>query len=83
MIPEWQAAAYNAFCEAGFIAGRYSLKMEGMQFALRYVMTAPLRISWRANLVQLLNQFLTSGVQLMLFVIRVNDVKEQFTPRML
>ena len=81
MIPQVQLA-YNAFCEAGFIAGRYSFEDGGMQLP-EVVMTAASAYFMAANPSTTSYPFLTSAAANVICHFASPTLKEQFMPRML
>jgi alkylation response protein AidB-like acyl-CoA dehydrogenase len=81
MIPEVQIA-YNAFCEAGFIAGRYSFEDGGMQLP-EVIMTAASAYFMAANPSTTAYPFLTSAAANVICHFASSELKQQFMPRML
>jgi len=81
MIPDVQIA-YDAFCEAGFIAGRYSFEDGGMQLP-EVVMTAASAYFMAANPSTTSYPFLTSAAANVICHFGSASLKEQFMPRML
>jgi butyryl-CoA dehydrogenase len=81
MIPEVQVA-YDAFCEAGFIAGRFSFEDGGLQLP-EVVMTASSAYFMAANPSTTSYPFLTSAAANVICHFASPELKEQFMPRML
>ncbi|WP_412971097.1 acyl-CoA dehydrogenase [Glaciecola sp. MF2-115] len=81
MIPEVQLA-YDAFCEAGFIAGRFSFEDGGMQLP-EVIMTAASAYFMAANPSTTAYPFLTSAAANVICNFASAELKELFMPRML
>jgi len=81
MIPEVQIA-YDAFCEAGFIAGRYDFEDGGMQLP-EVVMTATAGYFMAANPSTTSYPFLTTAAVNVISHFAGEALKQKFMPRML
>lgn len=81
MIPDVQIA-YDAFCEAGFIAGRYSFEDGGLQLP-EVVMTAASAYFMAANPSTTAYPFLTSAAANVICHFANSELKNTFMPRML
>ena len=81
MIPEVKAA-FDAFVEAGFIAGRYSYEDGGMQLP-ETIMTASSAYFMAANPSTTAYPFLTVGAANVISNFASDDLKQAFMPRML
>jgi butyryl-CoA dehydrogenase len=81
MIPEVKMA-YDAFCEAGFIAGRYSFEDGGMQLP-EVLMTAASAYFMAANPSSTAYPFLTAAAANVINHFASSELKETFMPRIL
>jgi butyryl-CoA dehydrogenase len=81
MIPEVKVA-FDAFCEAGFIAGRYSFEDGGMQLP-EVVMTAASAYFMAANPSTTSYPFLTAAAANVINHFASQELKARFMPRML
>ena len=81
MIPEVKTA-FDAFCEAGFIAGRYDFEDGGMQLP-ESVMQACSGYFLAANPSSTAYPFLTTAAARVIKHFASSDVQAQFMPRML
>ena len=81
MIPEVKTA-FDAFCEAGFIAGRYDFEDGGMQLP-ESVMQACSGYFLAANPSSTAYPFLTTAAARVIKHFAAPEIQEQFMPRML